>query len=152
MMLTSCELLNEPFPRALEGRYNAVWTYSAVAGPGAAPGLPTLTCSGGIRIEEADDGVVTGSYTIPSSGDCLVSSGDLTGVVRKDGGLTLQTAEMDVHLGRCELDDLTISLNGVANRHGFEVQGKSPASCATAGIADSILVGSVQTVLTARRR
>lgn len=128
LLVPSCELVTEPFPRALEGRYDAVWTYSPLDSRGV-PVFPSRTCAGAIRIEEASESALIGSYTIPASEGCIVSSGELSGLVRSDGGLTLFAESIDLRFGACALDGVQISLNGVAERRRFEVQGRTQASC-----------------------
>ena len=142
-MVASCELLNEPLPGALEGRYTAIWTFSGLDSRGA-PVLPDVSCEGGFRIEEASDSILTGSYTIRSSDDCSVASGPLSGSAREDGGISVEAGRIDVQLGECALNDVQLSLNGIGNRHVFEIEGESPARCANPVIADSIPITTLR--------
>ena len=146
---SGCELLHEPFPSALEGRYDADWTYSALDAAGNAL-LPSLTCSGRMRIDEASMSLVEGSFTIPSSEGCPVSSGVITGVVRRDGGVTLAVQDVEVRFGSCVVRS-DVEINGVANRHGMELQGEAPATCRSSSAGDSLRIGALEVGLSARK-
>jgi hypothetical protein len=143
LTLASCDLLSGPLPEALEGRYNATWTFSGLDDRGAKL-VPDLMCQGGFRIEEASDSVLSGSYTIRSSPDCSVASGGLTGTAREDGGMNVEAGTIDIRFGECALDDVQLSLNGIGNRHSFLLEGRTAASCSNPDVAADLPITAVQ--------
>jgi hypothetical protein len=140
-----CDLLTESLPRALEGKYAATWTYTAF-GPGGARFGAALVCEGALRIDEASDSVVRGSYTIPETEQCNVASGTLTGVVRRDGGLELDAGSVDLWFGACLTAGVDLAFNGIVDDGEITLSTRSPVQC------DELPISSVQTDLSARKR
>ena len=143
--LSACDVLTEPLPRALKGEYDAVWTTLALN----ARGLPvggSGVCEGSIRIDRASDSEVVGSYLITPGPGCPVSSGELRGVVRRDGGLSLSAGLFDVWLGGCVTSGVELAFTGFIEEDDITLTSRTAVECEELGIS------SIRTDLEAHRR